>query len=218
MNFLFQEADGTIWRTANSSEIGKPFIITSEGTWGIWFPNPAGCYYVNFDIPAKQWTALLAFTHRQRNRRHHYDLQPLPESDNAISDELAKDTPFAFNGNSNGLTFGTTSSDITVNVPQTGECTLTIDLSNPQQWTAAVTAGGSSEPTYPATLAIYSAETSPQFLTTLTPTGKEGEEGTFQGVFQMKTGWENFKIARHRREYMVWYRWTAHPRKFSCRF
>ena len=236
MNFLFQEADGTIWRTANSSDIGKPFIITSEGTWGIWFPNPAGCYYVNFDIPAKQWTALLlpsltvngiegiTMTYNRSTNQwqgtftateagditiqisgtgKQYDHTTVTGNDNAISDELAKDTPFAFNGNSNGLTFGTTSSDITVNVPQAGECTLTIDLSNPQQWTAAVTAGGSSEPTYPATLAIYSAETSPQFLTTLTPTGKEEEEGTFQGVFQMKTGWENFKIADT--EGSIWY-------------
>lgn len=224
MNFLFQEADGTIWRTANSSNIGKPFIITSEGTWGLWFPNPAGCYYVNFDIPAKQWTALLlpsltingiediTMTYNRSTNQwegtftateagdiaiqisgmgKQYNHTTVTGSDNAISDDLAQDTPFAFNGSSNGLTFGTTAGDITVNVPQAGECTLTIDLSNPQQWTATVTAGGSTEPIYPAYLEMQGADAWWGNLEVKLEAGKTA--GTYRSVFQTTSN-EQFKI------------------------
>lgn len=224
MNFLFQEADGTIWRTANSSGIGKPFILTSEGTWGLWFPSPAGCYYVNFDIPAKQWTALLlpsltingiediSMTYNRSANQWQgtftateagdiaiqisgtgklYDHTTVTGSDNAISDDMAKDTPFAFTGSSNGLTFGTAASDVTVNVPQAGECTLTIDLSNPQQWTATVTAGGSGEPTYPSYLEMQGAgDWWDKLYAKLEPAKTAG---TYRTVFQTTSN-ENFKI------------------------
>lgn len=58
-----------------------------------------------------------------------------------IDDTKAKDTPVALSGSSAALSFGETAGDITVNIPQAGECTLTIDLSNPQQWTAIVEEG-----------------------------------------------------------------------------
>ena len=47
----------------------------------------------------------------------------------------------AFSGSSTALNLGETGGDITVNVPQAGECTLSIDLSNPQQWTVSVEEG-----------------------------------------------------------------------------
>ena len=47
----------------------------------------------------------------------------------------------AFSGSSTALNLGETAGDITVNVPQAGECTLSIDLSNPQQWTVSVEEG-----------------------------------------------------------------------------
>ncbi|MFR0948970.1 MAG: DUF5114 domain-containing protein [Bacteroides thetaiotaomicron] len=53
-------------------------------------------------------------------------------------------TPLSHSGGSNAaLSFGETAGDITVNVPQTGECTLSIGTSNPQQWTATVEEGSS---------------------------------------------------------------------------
>lgn len=224
MNFLFQEADGTIWRTANSSGVGKPFIITTEGTWGLWFPNPAGCYYVNFDTQAKQWTGLLmpsltingiediTMTYNRSTNQwqgtftattagdiairisgtgKQYDHTTVTGSDHSISDDLAKDTPFAFNGSANGLTFGTTAGDITVNIPQAGECTLTIDLSNPQQWTASVTAGGGTEPTYPAYLEMQGADSWWGNLYVKLEAAKTA--GTYRAVFQTTSN-EQFKV------------------------
>lgn len=224
MNFLFQEADGTIWRTANSGGTGQPFILTTEGTWNVWFPSMEGCYFVNLDRQAKQWDALLipsltvtgidditmaynratnqwqgTFTTTETGdiaiqitgTGKQYNSMTVNGNDNAISDELAKDTPFAFNGNAHALTFGTTANDITVNIPQAGECTLTIDLSNPQQWNATVTAGGGSEPVYPEYLEMKGAGDWYDLLYAKLEAGKTA--GTYRTVFQTTSN-ENFKI------------------------
>lgn len=58
-----------------------------------------------------------------------------------IDDSKAKDTPVAFSGNSAALAFGTTATNLTVHIPQTGDCTLTLDLSDSHVWTATVTQG-----------------------------------------------------------------------------
>lgn len=52
------------------------------------------------------------------------------------------ETPVGFVQSGENLIFGKQASDITVNVPAAGECTLVIDLSNPKQWTVEVTSGG----------------------------------------------------------------------------
>jgi len=60
-----------------------------------------------------------------------------------INDDKYKETPFVFGGTADQLTFSTgenvTAGNITVNVPMTGECTLVIDLNNPEAWTVSVT-------------------------------------------------------------------------------
>ena len=65
-----------------------------------------------------------------------YDNTSVSGADNSIDDTKAKDTPFAFNGSANELTFNTgtnvSAGNITVNVPAAGECTLIIDLNDPQ--------------------------------------------------------------------------------------
>ena len=226
MNFLLQEADGTIWRTANSGGVGTPFILTSEGTWGLWFPSLAGCYYVNFDIPATQWTALLlpsltvngieglTMTYDRPNNQWKgvftatqagnvnlqisgtgklYNNRSVTGAD--INDELASDTPFTFGGSSNNLSFLTganaNTGTITVNVPEAGECTLIIDLHNPEQWTATVTAGGSTEPTYPDYLEMQGVESWWGQIYKKLESGKTA--GTYRTIFQTSGG-ENFKI------------------------
>lgn len=57
-------------------------------------------------------------------------------------DASAVSTAVGFGGSADNLTFGSSASDITVNVPTAGEVTLTIDLSNPTQWTVSVESGG----------------------------------------------------------------------------
>ena len=110
---------------------------------------------MTFDRTSRKWTATFnadatgTITVRIDGTGKLYDHTCANLNDNGgydIDDTKAKDTPVAFSGSNAALSFGETAGDITVNVPQTGECTLSIDLSNPQQWTATVEEGGSVEP------------------------------------------------------------------------
>lgn len=228
LNFLFREADGTTWRTANDGADGTPFILTSEGTWGLWYPGQSGCYYTTFDIPAKQWQAMLipsldvtgidglgkmvydatankwsgSFTATKTgNVTIHVGgtgkLYTHTSVDGStIKDELAKDTPFSFGGTADNLTFNPesgTGADITVNVPETGTCNLTIDLSNPERLTASV-AAGEVVVTYPDYLSLYSVGKDGKFLSKMPASVEDGEKGVFYGIFQMTKDYDAFKV------------------------
>lgn len=94
--------------------------------------------------------------------------------------------------------------------PLPGECTLVIDLNNPEQWTVSVTEGGSSEPTYPSYLEMQGVGNmdGKGWLATLNPVyDNSGEHhGSYQGVYQMTNGWDNFKIVMTNSRYLVWMR------------
>lgn len=113
-----------------------------------------------------------------------------------IKDDLATDMPFSFSGASDNLTFNSGDADgaaITVNVPQTGTCNLTIDLSNPEKITASV-AAGEAVVTYPDYLSLYSAGDESKWLCKMPASVEDGEKGVFYGIFQMTKGWDAFKI------------------------
>ncbi|MBR1872449.1 MAG: DUF5114 domain-containing protein [Bacteroidales bacterium] len=56
-NWFLLEGDGTKW--GNLGQDGKQFYISSaESQWNMWFPEPAGCYYVTVDTGKGEWTAL----------------------------------------------------------------------------------------------------------------------------------------------------------------
>lgn len=84
---------------------------------------------------------MLPFKSKERGK--FYDNTSVSGSDNGIDDSKAQNTSFAFGGTAGQLTFSTgenvTAGNITVNVPMTGECTLVIDLNNPEAWTVSVT-------------------------------------------------------------------------------
>lgn len=57
-NCFFIEGDGTIWGTNTD---GNPFPIEKKSnvwSWNIWFPEPAGCYYVSVSTSEAEWSAL----------------------------------------------------------------------------------------------------------------------------------------------------------------
>lgn len=114
----------------------------------------------------------------------------------SINDALAKDTPFSFSGTADNLTFTSGSAegmDITVNIPQTGTCNLTLDLSDPEKMTATV-AAGEVVVTYPDYLSLYSAGDESKWLGKMPASVEDGEKGVFYGIFQMTKGWDAFKV------------------------
>lgn len=141
----------------------------------------------------------------------YYDNTSVSGSDNTIDDTKAKDTPFAFGGTAGQLTFSTgenlTAGTITVNVPASGECTLVIDLNDPERWTVSVTEGGSSEPVYPTYLEMQGVGNmdGKGWLATLNAiyNGNDEPDGSYQGVYQMTNGWDNFKIVDQTNS--IWY-------------
>ena len=105
---------------------------------------------MEFNQTSRKWTATFnanaagSMTIQISGTGKLYDHTCANPNDNGgydIDDTKAKDTPMAFSGSSTALNLGETAGDITVNVPQAGECTLSIDLSNPQQWTVSVEEG-----------------------------------------------------------------------------
>ena len=167
-NFYLQEGDGTVW--GNIGVDGNEFVLSSENSkWNCWFPGNSGCYFVEVNTVRKEWSALYIPTlnisgdvagemtfDRPKNQwyiafnatktgTHTINLQGTGKQYNAstkTSDAAAIDTPVAFAQASGVLTFGQ-SGNITVNVEATGESTLIIDLSDPNNWTCNVVSGSS---------------------------------------------------------------------------
>lgn len=186
MGIYVQEADGSVWHTAQDSNgDGVTFSITTEVSgaengWDMWFPGIGGCYFVNVNTENKFWNALLLpeltlvgvegvtaeysrgdgqwkvyFT---GTKDEELTLQisgtgKLYDQSTGTDDTQAKDVKFAFGGTAEKLTFATgdeaVPAEIKVTVPADGDCTLIIDLNNPEEWTVSVEAGGAEpQPEY----------------------------------------------------------------------
>ena len=170
-NFYLQEGDGHIWGAAPID--GNPFTLSdAENKWNIWFPNPAGCYYVVADVNELYWTALslpalnLAgdiageLTFDRSNNRWTLPFQAteagtatirlsadgsLYDSNSATDDAAATPQSIAFAQEGDAIMLADQPGDITVNIPSAGDCTLIIDLSDPAHWTATVETGDQEE-------------------------------------------------------------------------
>ncbi len=175
-NWYLQEGNGTIW--GNEGANWEPFLMSSSVSTvaygNFWFPSPEGCYYTIVNTNTNEWSALLLpdltvsggisgeLTYDRKANVWRYIFTGSKGSANikisttgkqynystGTDDASAIDTAVGFGGSADNLTFGSTASDITVNIPADGECTLKLDLSNPNQWTVSVTSGadeGSAE-------------------------------------------------------------------------
>ncbi|MDO4164270.1 MAG: DUF5114 domain-containing protein [Bacteroides sp.] len=170
-NYYMKEGDGKVW--GNDGVDGTAFLMSSEDTqWNFWFPGQNGCYYVDINTNTKLWSALLIpaltvsgdiageMTFDRQNVKWTYVFTAAQTGTATIQiagtgnqynystgtdDSSAISTSVAFAQSGENLTFGEQAGNITVSIPETGECTLTLDLSNPKQWTAIVTAGAAEE-------------------------------------------------------------------------
>ncbi|MGV8095204.1 MAG: DUF5114 domain-containing protein [Mangrovibacterium sp.] len=166
-NFYLMEGDGAIW--GNDGVSGTPFLLSSENDndkrWNCWFPEPGGCYYVDFNTNRKQWSALLIpsltlsgdlegeMTFNRPNVKWTFPFNTTSTTitvsisgtgklyNYTTGDAAAIDTPVAFAQNGETLTLADQAGDITVTVPEPGQYTLVIDLSDPRAWTCEAVAG-----------------------------------------------------------------------------
>lgn len=167
-NFWLQEANGLLW--GNDGVSGTPFLISSEDShWNFWYPGQSGCYYTIVNTQRQEWSALYIpsltvsgdiageMTYNRKENKWTLTFNADGTGTKTIriagtgaqynattgtDDAAAVSTNVGFGQSGSTLTFGTEATDITVNVGQTGEATLVLDLNDPFAWTCTVNAGG----------------------------------------------------------------------------
>lgn len=168
-NWWLQEGNGVLWGNIGDDGGGKPFVISNnELHWNFWYPGPAGCYYTTVNTNKQEWSALyiptltvtgdiagemtydrktnkwtLAYnaTHTGTSKIRITGTGQLYNSQTGTDDAAAISTPVAFGMENGHMSFGADASDIVVDVTATGEVTLTLDLTDPKNWTCEVSEG-----------------------------------------------------------------------------
>jgi len=154
-NWWMMENDGTMW--GNDDVTGTAFVISNASTaWNFWASGFNGCRYVTVNTKQKYWTDLTIpsvtvsgditgdMTYNKETKQWTLcytaaSTSPVsvsfasPDSklynqDTGDSEANGVATPVTFT--SNGISSdGSAAETITLTAPQTGDCTLTIDLS-----------------------------------------------------------------------------------------
>ncbi|MDR0507336.1 MAG: DUF5114 domain-containing protein [Dysgonamonadaceae bacterium] len=166
-NYFLKEGDETIW--GNSPVDGSDFTISSASdAWNMWFPSQSGCYYTIVNTVEKKWSALWLptltvsgditgeMTFDRANVKWTYTftatetgaktikLNTTGKQYNATTktdDAAAVDTPIAFVQDGGKIVLAQTAGNLSVSIPEKGDMTLTLDLSNPDEWKCEIVKG-----------------------------------------------------------------------------
>lgn len=158
-NWFLLESDYTEW--GNLGQDGKSFFASSEADkWNFWYPAPAGCYYTTVNTIegwwSAQWIEKLEITgdvtgemtfNRAANQWSLAVNSPAARSvsitiagtcqlydSETTADGPAKAGTAGFAGTADALTFGSTASAVTIDLPA-GDTNIVLDLSDPKAWT-----------------------------------------------------------------------------------
>ena len=181
-NWWLLEGNGVMWGNIGDDGGGKPFVISSNDQhWNFWFPGPAGCYYTVVNTVRQEWSALHIpsltvsgdingeMTYDRKGNRWTLSYKSAQagtatirisgtgsqyNSQTGTDDAAAVSTPVAFGMENGKLTFGTTATDISVNVGVTGDATLSLDLTDPKDWKCEVTEGSDTPSEVPQILYV----------------------------------------------------------------
>lgn len=166
-NYFLKEGDGTVW--GNAPVDGSDFTISpASDAWNMWFPGPSGCYYTIVNTVEKKWSALWLptltvsgdiageMTFDRSNVKWTYVFSTMETGTKTIKlsttgkqyntttktdDAAAVNTPVAFAQEGEKIILAATAGNLTVSIPETGEMTLTLDLSNPTEWKCEIVKG-----------------------------------------------------------------------------
>lgn len=201
-NFYMRESNGIVWGNVGDDGGGTPFVLSSEPTqWNMWFPNAEGCFHVTVNTKEEEWRALhvsslavggladgdIAMTFDKTNGQwlatftadapgsRTITISGQGELFNASTGtDAGSATDIAFAMEGENLVLAETAGSVNVEVPQAGECTLRLNLSDPKNCTAAVEAGSAEVPVvYPSELKMISSDGTE--LLTLPQTGEQGK-------------------------------------------
>lgn len=180
-------------------------VNTPQKQWtALWMPtlNVSGIdgITMEYKLNLNQWQGVFTATEagnvniQMNGTGKLYDNTSISGANNTIDDEKAKDTPFAFGGSANGLTFSTgtnaTAGTIAVNVPTAGEYTLIIDLNDPLGWKVEVKEGAEEpEPEVSQTLYITGINESENWTFDNTISLYDAERMSYAGVLNVNSQW-----------------------------
>ena len=89
---------------------------------------------MTYDLKSNKWTFLYQASQAGTINIQIKGTGKQYNSQTGTDDNAAISTPVAFRMENGTLTFGTTPSDIPVNVPTAGKVTLVLDLADPKVW------------------------------------------------------------------------------------
>lgn len=170
-NWWFVENDGTVW--GNNDVTGKAFELSNSSTaWNLWSSAHNGCRYVTFNTKQKFWTDLSIPTVKvsgdlegemtYNKETMQWTMTYTAESTSPVTVKFSSPDSKLYNvasgdNEQNGnaetkpLYFTSTgistseAEGITLSAPQTGDCTVTIDLSG-ETPAYSIEAGAAEEP------------------------------------------------------------------------
>ena len=230
-HYYLKEGNGLMWGTAKDKGAFY-ITSEAANRQNIWFPGSIGCYYVNVNTQEEKWDALyisalsvsgltdspINLTLDKDNSLWIASFTATEAGDKVITISgsgeqwnvetgtsdgagIATDVALAIDGNNN-IVLADNAGNISVTIPQAGECTIKLDLVNPNDRKVYVEAGGTDIPvSYPQTLDVvhFGDNGSEQPLTKLNLINKD--KGIYSGTYSGEK--LDFQIID--RTNLVWY-------------
>lgn len=175
-NWYMLEGNGTVWGNEATNWTAFLIAASTDGdaAYGnFWFPEPSGCYWTEVNTVKRAWSALylpvvtlggdltgeMEYDRKANVWRYVFTATPgtlnvtlsadarLYDQSTATDNNAAIAKAVAFGGSPEALTFGEgTAQTIAVNVTESGEATLELNLSDPTALTLKVTGGAAVGP------------------------------------------------------------------------
>lgn len=212
-HYFLKEGNGLMWGTAGDEGAFHITSDAGNNRQNMWFPGTTGCYYVNVNTKEATWDALyisslaisglseepINLTLDKENNLWIASFTATEAGEKTITvsgngeqwnvetgtnDGAGIPVNVAFANENNNLVLADNAGNISVTIPESGECTIKLDLINPNDRKVYVEAGGTDIPSsYSQTLDVvhYNDDGSEVSLTTLNLVNKD--KGIYTGTY-----------------------------------
>lgn len=212
-HYFLKEGNGLMWGTAGDEGAFHITSDAGNNRQNMWFPGSTGCYYVNVNTKEATWDALyisslaisglgenpINLTLDKENNLWIASFTATETGEKTITisgngdqwnvetgtnDGAGIPVNVAFANENNNLVLADNAGNISVTIPEAGECTIKLDLINPNDRKVYVEAGGTDIPSsYSQTLDVvhYNDDGSEVALTTLNLVNKD--KGIYTGTY-----------------------------------
>ena len=211
-HYYLKEGNGLMWGTAKDKGAFY-ITSEAANRQNMWFPGSIGCYYVNVNTKEEKWDALYissltvaGLTESPVNLTLDKDNSlwiasfPATEAGDKVitisgsgeqwnvetgtTDGAGIPTNVALAADeNNNIVLADNAGNISVTIPQAGECTIKLDLINPNDRKVYVEAGGTDIPSqYPATVDVQRWDGT-EMVSMVMLQRTDSENGIYQGTY-----------------------------------